>query len=549
MRNLRRMLLGVIAFSALSAKDVASGFIPLRQLMRTSSIDFERNPTVTRIFSTLEDTPIVTSPPTASDAGVKASTDASAMPPNGASAPVNSETSDGLTSDGDDVPLPTVNGGYSHTSASKAKISAANKGKTPWNKGRARSEETKARISEGVRKRNRKVFLAKLAELGQTEEEYEAQKKEERRKKEAERRKRRTEKGGYRPTEETRAKISAVLKEKWAKGEVKKRAPATGQRKPGFKHSEETKRKISESLRKRWSKDPEFRAKKEASARKANNGTEARKRIADTLKKKWQDPEFRAYMMERIAQRKKPAPKAGNSHREKISEAMKKKWQDKEYRERAMTGMKKKLDESSKLKPLASDSNQNSSSNKARKTKARTKAKQNGARVGTRSSTRIANGSAAVAPQKRGRAISKKALPETETTEALDRSEDAPPDDIDVTSGPEGTKNGSIAQLRNDRRDLYDLLYGDDEDMPGANEAAIYDRKAAMVSANVGSSPGKRKSKAVSGGRSADPRPPPKSIEERAGEFSPSLPSFNLEDDVDDDDSLDNFDPYGLENF
>ena len=31
--------------------------------------------------------------------------------------------------------------------------------------------------------------------------------------------------------------------------------------------------------------------------------------------------------------------------------------------------------------------------------------------------------------------------------------------------------------------------------------------------------------------------------------FSPSLPSFSIEDDDDDDDSLDNFDPYGLEDF
>eukprot|EP00957_Ditylum_brightwellii_P173829 13233379-Ditylum_brightwellii.AAC.1 len=46
-----------------------------------------------------------------------------------------------------DVPIQTENGGYSHTKASKAKISAANKGKTPWNKGKARSEEVRARIS------------------------------------------------------------------------------------------------------------------------------------------------------------------------------------------------------------------------------------------------------------------------------------------------------------------------------------------------------------------------------------------------------------------
>lgn len=81
-----------------------------------------------------------------------------------------------------DVPLPTVNGGFTHTATSRAKISAANKGKTPWNKGKARSEEVRARIAEGVRRRNREKFLAKLEEEGITEEEYSERKKEERRK-------------------------------------------------------------------------------------------------------------------------------------------------------------------------------------------------------------------------------------------------------------------------------------------------------------------------------------------------------------------------------
>lgn len=151
----------------------------------------------------------------------------------------------------EDVPLPTVNGGYSHTTSSKAKISAANKGKVPWNKGRQRSEEEKARIADGVRRRNREKFLAKLVDLGLTEEEYEEQKKEERRKKDAERRARKTPKGGYTPTEETKAKISTILKEKWANGEMKKRS-YTGPFRKGFSHSEETKEKIRQALKKKW---------------------------------------------------------------------------------------------------------------------------------------------------------------------------------------------------------------------------------------------------------------------------------------------------------
>eukprot|EP00741_Cyanophora_paradoxa_P016310 tig00020911_g15748.t2 len=45
----------------------------------------------------------------------------------------------------------TVNNGFPHTDESKAKISAANKGKTPWNKGRKHSEETKRKIAEATR--------------------------------------------------------------------------------------------------------------------------------------------------------------------------------------------------------------------------------------------------------------------------------------------------------------------------------------------------------------------------------------------------------------
>jgi len=152
---------------------------------------------------------------------------------------------------GPDIPMPTEAGGFSHTSASRAKISAANKGKIPWNKGKTRSEEVKKRIAEGVKRKNREKFLQKLDDLGVTEEEYEHQKKEERKEKDAERRARRTENGGYRPTEETKEKISKILKEKHAKGEIKKRK-YEGPFRKGFTHSEETKEKIRESLRRKW---------------------------------------------------------------------------------------------------------------------------------------------------------------------------------------------------------------------------------------------------------------------------------------------------------
>lgn len=249
---------------------------------------------------------------------------------------------------GVDVPVPTANGGYAHTSSSKAKISAANRGKVPWNKGTPRSHEVRARIAEGVRRRNRERFLVLLAEENISEEEYLERKKAERRKKDAERRTRRTVNGGYTPTEETKQKISQVLKKKYATGEVKRapRDPAKVRR--GFRHSEATKAKIRESLKRKWAEDTEYRKlmtnKTIASGAVASS---VRKRIAETLKKKWEDPEFRAEMLDKFANRRAVSRSRNQSHRQRISAAMKRKWMDEEYRKRALEGMARGRESSS----------------------------------------------------------------------------------------------------------------------------------------------------------------------------------------------------------
>ena len=495
-----------------------------------------------------------------------------------------------------DAPLPTVNGGYSHTKASRAKIAAANKGKTPWNKGKARSEEVKARIAAGVRRKNRERLLQKIADMGLTEEEYNAQKKEEKRRREAERQARKTVKGGYRPTQETKDKISAILKEKWAKGEVKKRAPATGMRRKGFRHTEETKQKIRDSLRRRWNDDPEYRAKKEESARRQNSGATAREKIANTLKKKWEDPEFRAYMMEKIKQRKKPA-KPSAEHREKISQAMKKKWQDDTYREKAVGNMRKTMAKNAASRPTTSTARRKtrpattdatkpkqrelkngiyavvaeSSPTKkvkkkaARKTKTKTKTTASGATVATKPKKKKAS---LAKPKKKVHDIVEKSgddglieavKPLTKPKRVFEDDDDDDDDDLDDFGG-----DGDLAQLRHERRDLFDLLYGDDGDEAvGANEAALYEHAAPVAPRKLQKTTARGRPAVVSPLRvpadakesdtlaavaaaagGAIPRP-----NKKDPVFSPSLPSFSIEDDDDDDDSLDNFDPYGLEDF
>ena len=249
----------------------------------------------------------------------------------------------------EDVPRPTENGGYSHTQASRAKISAANKGKTPWNKGVQRSEEVKARIAAGVRAKNRERFLLKLQEMGISEKDYEEQRRKERNQKEAEKRARRTEKGGYRPTEETKRKISEILKQKFAAGEIAPRFVQPVNVRRGFTHSEETRQKISESLRKRWATDSDYRAKMVEMSNRVNSSEDVRRKISESLKQKWQsDDEFRQEMLTKIATRK-PRTESPHSkyvghhytddHRARISAAMKAKWQDTEYREKTLQSL------------------------------------------------------------------------------------------------------------------------------------------------------------------------------------------------------------------
>jgi NUMOD3 motif len=71
----------------------------------------------------------------------------------------------------------TIRGGYSHTKRSRARISKANKGNTPWNKGRERSEEDKAKIAAAVRARNQAILQEKLKMFNMTEEEFRSKQK------------------------------------------------------------------------------------------------------------------------------------------------------------------------------------------------------------------------------------------------------------------------------------------------------------------------------------------------------------------------------------
>ena len=387
-----------------------------------------------------------------------------------------------------EVPVPTENGGFSHTSASKAKISAANKGKTPWNKGQARSVEVRERIAAGVRAKNREKFLEKLESLGLTEEEYERQKKDERNRKAAERRARRTENGGYRPTDETRQKISEILKAKWANGEMPRRRIDPSKVRSGFSHSEETRSKISESLRQKWATDNTYRESMLNKTTVVHGDGELRQKISDTLKAKWQDPDFREKMMEKIRSRRTASNERDEEYRRKISEAMKVKWQDEEYRNRTTSSIRQRALESVKVRPpkepkQKSPKKSKSSGNKVRLAQVALPRKPT--EVKRRAPVEVDEEGQPIIKVK-VKKVKKKQKVAVKMVAPLTADGDVGLDEIPVKKKVESAKktkepDGSINRLRDERRDLYDLLYGDDdeeesnESLPASGIAALLD--------------------------------------------------------------------------
>mmetsp|Transcript_30877 Transcript_30877/g.69365 ORF Transcript_30877/g.69365 Transcript_30877/m.69365 type:complete len:470 (-) Transcript_30877:303-1712(-) len=219
--------------------------------------------------------------------------------------------------------------GRLHTEASKLKISAANKGNVPWNKGGSHREETRLKIAATVRRNQMLKRQAHAAEMGLTLEELEEQERQQKEEKKVKAKEKKSR--GLSP--ETRAKISAKLKARWANETYKAQMLAVLKNTPRNAHTEATKQKISETLKKRYAEDPEYKAKLRAAA--ASVSPEVRARISATLKAKWKDPEYRA---SKLANR---GAKLSPEHKKAISEAIKKKWrEDEEYRSSAVQSMR-----------------------------------------------------------------------------------------------------------------------------------------------------------------------------------------------------------------
>ena len=271
--------------------------------------------------------------------------------------------------------------GRPHTPISRARISAANKGRVPWNAGRKHSDETRRRIAEGTRvaiKRKHEAHRAELLRLRDEEPDayakllaaaakaavrrVEAEHSRNERRRVARLAVRRREKaraaaeaaahgtpvplarparvGGRRAnftfTAESRAKISASLKTLW-------QDPAYRERRKRLNVSSETRAAISETMRAKW-RDGTYRK------RVCVNGThspERRARIAESIRAKWADPDYRKRTLDGIrrshsnqsSRRQRLGPTAAET-RLKISNSMKKLWGEASYRDRQLESIR-----------------------------------------------------------------------------------------------------------------------------------------------------------------------------------------------------------------
>lgn len=219
--------------------------------------------------------------------------------------------------------------GHPHTEDSRAKISAANKGKTPWNIGKQHSEETKRKIAETTRLAVLKKKTEEAAALGLTLEELEEKKKQERIKK-----RRAKMKGGL--TDEGRKRISDSMKRRWGQPGYREwyAENVRGKR----NHSNETRAIISEKIKAKWTEE-EYRT----TAKKRGQSEEVRAKISATLKARWQDPEFRNKMKNASNFERTPEWKA------QISEKIKAKWNDPDYRKNVVSSIRSSYNSSTRI--------------------------------------------------------------------------------------------------------------------------------------------------------------------------------------------------------
>jgi hypothetical protein len=249
---------------------------------------------------------------------------------------------------------------------------------------------------------------------------------------------------------------------------------------------------------------------------KSNNSSSSRAKISKTLKEKWQDPEFRERMIKSMKQNRKKASPASVSQRQKISDAMKKKWQNAEYRAKTLKGMeayreaqppkpKKMVSKAAstiKLDDVFAVAPMKKGAKKKRKRK-------------------VTVGSTNAAKKKKK---TKKKKKKATAASAVKLATTAKVMKSGIEKKPKNGKgkaklkdDGDISRMREERRDLYDLLYGDE----GGASSSEEDEEEELT---------------------FDPLLPDPSTDPENAALQYFAGSADL-----DDENLDDFDPYGLD--
>jgi hypothetical protein len=194
-------------------------------------------------------------------------------------------------------------------------------------------------------------------------------------------------------------------------------------------------------------------------------------------------------MLDKMEARRNAEDPHGQSHREKISAAMKAKWRDEEYRNKTIAAIQRKRAQTEALRPKQT---------KAPRARAAVASKPvDGVRIARPVQpkrkrpvkTRVLKKSVAAAPVKplNGMTTAQvdKTLRPSSSSSSTDKSpvlkldidihdtqeEEEEEEDKKAASSLDAEPDGSLNRLREERRDLYDLLYGDD----GASSAARLD--------------------------------------------------------------------------
>lgn len=196
-------------------------------------------------------------------------------------------------------------------------------------------------------------------------------------------------------------------------------------------------------------------------SRQTNNKPSSRQKISKTLKMKWQDPKFREKMLNAMKNNRTKSSPASQSQRDKISAAMKKKWQDAEYRAKALKGMEEYRET---LPPKATK--------KKTVSKAASTIKldvvavtpmQKATKKKVTESVTVSNTNARATKKTSTKKRKKKSTVKlAEATGVRQTGDDATPKNGKISK--EMKDDGDISRMREERRDLYDLLYGDEPD-------------------------------------------------------------------------------------